>query len=1239
MEDFPKINPNNTTNQGVSKDSSNLTQSLTSESSSNQSLKPQEDLRSTVSKQFSQKNAKIDGVTVNSKQQSTDIERERLRQVSQIENLINELNQGIITQDGKIQLVGFLKDNPNVADYIFFEFLGFIKKLKTRKNLWPTLTKILVDNHIVDNNLDELDENFTNSNSAKSAYDIQNVINALDSLVKSGDLIAALKTGSDTRDTTSEANKEDVENFANIEKFLQSIDDELSKKEKSLKEQVNGAGKNLTASQEFLKKHSGAISWAFGTKKAAKETVEADKEVLSQRKTQLENLEKEREYFDNAKKEIIDIQKRIEVAKKEGKTQELSKLREELVEKSKRLQERVNSTLDGRKFVVSVSYSKVNEAFQKADENFTNTETGLEIALTVDLVALGVASGGAGLVAGGAAATAAGGGIGGAAIGIAAGAGAGAAIEGVAHASIEAVRGTAEAKLGLNDGEGLGNRVLNEGLKGAASGAIDGGLGGIASLAIARKIAKAEEIAKKAGTSFVKTGEKMKFIKKGEGILGVGTGKWLTAGEQMAIPKNTSVWVKEGVKFARVATESGEKLMPLTGFIPVPLGSFLNSLSLEDQDKDSDKKSNDKESEVIKGQSTSNPINESESVEEEKSLGSKNNAKQENVSSEVQVVPSQNVAQQNLNPENVQKEILTEDASGDDGAQSVSNDKLKKDEGDGSQEEATNNSNNLKDVNSDEGVFYVVNKGRENVNSSVNQEESLADGLKGDNSASKAKNTELEDEGGNEGEVINNNANKQILKDDEEDFHVAKKYSNNQDENSSMSQEEKVLNEVLTGLIREFTYTPLHNEESLQDEERQIINHENKLINLDNNKQEIFIEQELSKDKGEQVFRNHEEEINDVKNEILNNVVSEVTELNNVSLKEDFVNNEIVNNNRKILNSRKDKNEVFVLQKLSKEQEESLLKNKEDNVLNDTLNEILNKFTRELQKFEKENFTPKDNDKNQVVNNEVNKLIFDNTDNEEIVISQKLSSDKKENVSKNKEQVVSIILNKKLNVGNDKISDEFTKDNNVSVKEKSDNEISNVDKEKVLEKNLEESARNLNELSYGNQADKILETTNENSKAKKINDKIDNESIKKEDLILALKEEKGLLVILKNLKDYDLREKALLEKILKSRINKYKKIRNKKDLEKLIKERVIETRKMLTIMLVMMLMSQSRDDSNNYKKFIRDIYESFSLEMKRKIDFEKVIKELLSTLSEKNIETYIKNRYNETLKALLLTDN
>ena len=75
MEDFPKINPNNTTNQGVSKDSSNLTQSLTSESSSNQSLKPQEDLRSTVSKQFSQKNAKIDGVTVNSKQQSTDIER------------------------------------------------------------------------------------------------------------------------------------------------------------------------------------------------------------------------------------------------------------------------------------------------------------------------------------------------------------------------------------------------------------------------------------------------------------------------------------------------------------------------------------------------------------------------------------------------------------------------------------------------------------------------------------------------------------------------------------------------------------------------------------------------------------------------------------------------------------------------------------------------------------------------------------------------------------------------------------------------------------------------------------------------------------------------------------------------------------------------------------------------------------------------------------------------------------
>ena len=113
MEDFPKINPNNTTNQGVSKDSSNLTQSLTSESSSNQSLKPQEDLRSTVSKQFSQKNAKIDGVTVNSKQQSTDIERERLRQVSQIENLINELNQGVITQDGKIQLVGFLKDNPN----------------------------------------------------------------------------------------------------------------------------------------------------------------------------------------------------------------------------------------------------------------------------------------------------------------------------------------------------------------------------------------------------------------------------------------------------------------------------------------------------------------------------------------------------------------------------------------------------------------------------------------------------------------------------------------------------------------------------------------------------------------------------------------------------------------------------------------------------------------------------------------------------------------------------------------------------------------------------------------------------------------------------------------------------------------------------------------------------------------------------------------------------------------------
>ena len=247
MEDFPKINPNNTTNQGVSKDSSNLTQSLTSESSSNQSLKPQEDLRSTVSKQFSQKNAKIDGVTVNSKQQSTDIERERLRQVSQIENLINELNQGVITQDGKIQLVGFLKDNPNVADYIFFEFLGLTKKLKTRKNLWPTLTKILVDNHIIDNNLDELDENFTNSNSAKSAYDIQNVISALDSLVKSGDLIAALKTGSDTRDTTSEANKEDVENFANIEKFLQSIDDELSKKEKSLKEQVNGAGKNLTA--------------------------------------------------------------------------------------------------------------------------------------------------------------------------------------------------------------------------------------------------------------------------------------------------------------------------------------------------------------------------------------------------------------------------------------------------------------------------------------------------------------------------------------------------------------------------------------------------------------------------------------------------------------------------------------------------------------------------------------------------------------------------------------------------------------------------------------------------------------------------------------------------------------------------------------------------------------------------------------------------------------------------------
>ena len=125
MEDFPKINPNNTTNQGVSKDSSNLTQSLTSESSSNQSLKPQEYLRSTVSKQFSQKNAKIDGVTVNSKQQSTDIERERLRQVSQIENLINELNQGIITQDGKIQLVGFLKDNPNVADYIFFEFTQF----------------------------------------------------------------------------------------------------------------------------------------------------------------------------------------------------------------------------------------------------------------------------------------------------------------------------------------------------------------------------------------------------------------------------------------------------------------------------------------------------------------------------------------------------------------------------------------------------------------------------------------------------------------------------------------------------------------------------------------------------------------------------------------------------------------------------------------------------------------------------------------------------------------------------------------------------------------------------------------------------------------------------------------------------------------------------------------------------------------------------------------------------------
>ena len=158
----------------------------------------------------------------------------------------------------------------------------------------------------------------------------------------------------------------------------------------------------------------------------------------------------------------------------------------------------------------------------------------------------------------------------------------------------------------------------------------------------------------------------------------------------------------------------------------------------------------------------------------------------------------------------------------------MSNDKLKKDEGDGSQEEATNNSNNLKDVNTDEGVFYVVNKGRENVNSSVNQEESLADGLKGDNSASKAKNTELEDEGGNEGEVINNNANKQILKDDEEDFYVAKKYSNNQYENSSMSQEEKVLNEVLTGLIKEFTYTPLHNEESLQDEERQIINHENK---------------------------------------------------------------------------------------------------------------------------------------------------------------------------------------------------------------------------------------------------------------------------------------------------------------------------------------------------------------------------------------------------------------------------
>ena len=156
MEDFPKINPNNTTNQGVSKDSSNLTQSLTSESSSNQSLKPQEDLRSTVSKQFSQKNAKIDGVTVNSKQQSTDIERERLREVSQIENLINELNQGIITQDGKIQLVGFLKDNPNVADYIFFKFLGLTKKLKTRKNLWPTLTKILVDNHIIDNNLDEI---------------------------------------------------------------------------------------------------------------------------------------------------------------------------------------------------------------------------------------------------------------------------------------------------------------------------------------------------------------------------------------------------------------------------------------------------------------------------------------------------------------------------------------------------------------------------------------------------------------------------------------------------------------------------------------------------------------------------------------------------------------------------------------------------------------------------------------------------------------------------------------------------------------------------------------------------------------------------------------------------------------------------------------------------------------------------------------------------------------------------